>query len=332
MFAKLYGNETLKEDLAHALQANRLAHAYLVEGPPLSGKHTLCKEIAVQIAIQSGGGDFAEKIRNDACADVHCFGLTKDRKTISVELVRQIKESVYLKPVELNCKVYLLEDTEKMTVQAQNALLKLLEEPPKNVYFFLLCDRAAHLLPTVQSRAPILRMELFSKDTLRSLLLAHERKAVELAKKDPQLLEEILTQSEGVYGKAVALLDTRKQTSLLRAEAQMREFFALLAKGDRLSVFDAVALLPQKREEAIEWLGRLQSAVSRLLLRQYSKEQSLFFETQEQQDRFDRVCSKQTLVRLYEGFGACMQALESNANVSLQLTKLLYEIKDSLKG
>ncbi len=328
MFAELYGNEILKEDLQNALQANRLAHAYIVEGPPLSGKHTLCRSLAVQL----GGEAFREKIEQGICADVHCFGLTKDRKTISVDTVRQIKESVYLKPAELNCKIYLLEDTEKMTVQAQNALLKLLEEPPKDVYFFLLCDRAAHLLPTVQSRAPILRMELFSMDRLRTLLVQKEKKAAELAQKEPALLERLLVQSEGVYGKALTLLDARKNKSLLASDAQTAEFYTLLAKRDGIAVFGALSLLSQKREEMTEELLRLQTAASELLLCKYAKDRSLLWCDPTQAALLQRTFSKNALVQLYESFGTCIQALETNANVSLQWTKLLYDIRRILQG
>jgi DNA polymerase III gamma/tau subunit len=114
----------------------------------LCGKHTLCFAIAAAL----GGEAFAEKILLGNCSDVRVFGLPKDKKTISVDVVRQIKESVYLKPVELHCKIYLLEQTELMTTQAQNALLKLLEEPPQSVSFLLLSGAGDQLLPTVLSR------------------------------------------------------------------------------------------------------------------------------------------------------------------------------------
>lgn len=319
MFSALYGNETLKADLQAALASHRLAHAYLVEGPPLCGKHTLCYAIAAAL----GGAEFSQKILAGNCPDVQVFGLPKDRKTISVELVRQIKESVYLKPVELQCKIYLLEQTECMTLQAQNALLKLLEEPPQNVYFFLLCDSATHLLPTVRSRAPALRLELFSEEKLSRLLLAREEKAAELQRKDPAAFARVLSQSEGRYGEAKRLLDQRKSRALASEAEKTETILSTLAKRDTVSIVTAISLLSSKREEVLEELQALQNATARLL-----RQKSL----RNQMETELTALSKSAALSLYEAFSQAFAAIAANGNVTLHLTQLTYDARDALQG
>ena len=82
-----------------------------------------------------------------------------DRKTLGVEAIRAITDSIYIAPNDLEVRIYLIPEADTMTPQAQNALLKTLEEPPSGVYFFLLSENSANLLQTISSRAPSIKMQ-----------------------------------------------------------------------------------------------------------------------------------------------------------------------------
>ena len=134
----LAGNGPLKLYLENQLEAGRLPHALIFEGPEGSGKHTAARLTSEALAKKNSEPRLAEKIRNGVSPDVLTFGLTGERKSIGVDTVRAIKEEAYLSPNELDFKAFILEDAQLMTPAAQNALLKLLEEPPANVYFLIL--------------------------------------------------------------------------------------------------------------------------------------------------------------------------------------------------
>lgn len=327
MFSALYGNETLKNDLIAALRAKRLAHAYIIEGPSQSGKHTLAKAIACALARTQGDDAFLEKIERDLCPDIMTYGKSEDRKTISVELVRRVKESVYLQPVELSFKLYILEDTELMTPQAQNALLKLLEEPPPQVYFLLLCESAASLLATVRSRAPALRTERFSEARLGELLLTYEPTAKALSDKDSDAFSRTVREAQGSYGAAKALLTQRQSKKEQTRRAHQTEMLRLFCARDTLSVCTAVGMLSQKREEMVEELSALALAVAQILLcKKGSGGDSLYAEYAQSG------VSVAAWLALYEAIDRTLEALGANANVYLQQMSLTYAAVHALQG
>ena len=156
----------------------------------------------------------------------------KDRKTIGIEVVRGIRELAYISPNDLDVKIYIIDAADTMTEQAQNALLKLFEEPPKNVYFFLLCTSASGLLTTVRSRAPELRTELFGDEKMTSLLLKNSRSAEELYKKDRENFNRILKLSGGSYGTALSLIDSSDK-KLFSGMNSANEILSTLSGGVR---------------------------------------------------------------------------------------------------
>ena len=171
-FESIYKNEDTVSYFASAIENGKLAHAYILEGPTGSGKRTLAKAIAYARVKDS---PYANKILNDQSPDVLYFGVPEKKKTIGVDVIRALKNDVYIKSSELDAKFFILTDCQLMTDSAQNAALKILEEPPQNVYFFLCTDSASALLPTVRSRAQTIRMQIFTDEEL-----------AQYAKKDPK--------------------------------------------------------------------------------------------------------------------------------------------------
>ncbi len=221
----LFGNEDIKTALAGFTDRNAFPHSLLIRGPAGSGKATVAKLAALSIACQSKGPrpclacEACRKIQADISPDVITIGSLKDRRTIGVEAVREIRETAYIKPNDLSVKIYLLRDAERMTVQAQNALLKLFEEPPAGVYFFLMTAEPTALLPTVRSRAPELRTELFHHQDMTALLTENHKKAALLYRNDPLAFQRILHAAAGSYGRALHLLESRDNKTSHRFEA-----------------------------------------------------------------------------------------------------------------
>lgn len=214
-FSEIFGNENLKKQLCGFAEKNAFPNSLIISGPEGSGKHTFALITAMCLACGSENKPCLEcnncrKIRLGISPDVIVID-SKDKKSIGVEKVRLIKDSAYIKPNDLECKVYIINDADTMTVQAQNALLKLFEEPPENVYFILLCVSSAGLLATVRSRAPELRTQRFTGNELSSLLISHSEPAKRLSENDPDSFRRIIHISDGSYGKAISLIENRNK-------------------------------------------------------------------------------------------------------------------------
>ena len=224
-FAGFLGNMDLKQRLSRAFSAGKVSHCYLLCGPAGSGKRTLAKILAA--AMECGKAN-APCGRCSDCRKVldgcHPDVLTIDepeKKTVSVELIRQLQADAYIRPNEGQRKVYLIPRAQDLTDSAQNALLKLMEEPPAYAVFLLLSDNAEKLLPTVRSRCAELRLEPVGEREALPWLQAR------LPEKDARSLRAAWARSGGYLGQALALLQGELQLP------QTVQFAQAYAAGDR---------------------------------------------------------------------------------------------------
>ena len=143
-FRDIIGQEQIKEHLQNALESGKISHAYIINGEKSSGKEFIAKVFAMTLQCEKGGKEPCQECHS--CKQVLSGNqpdiikvLHEKPNTISVEDIRtQINDDVAIKPYSSPYKIYLLEDAEKMTVQAQNALLKTLEEPPEYAVIILM--------------------------------------------------------------------------------------------------------------------------------------------------------------------------------------------------
>ena len=168
-FDGVYGNEDVKSLFAACIKENRLSHAYMLVGPSGCGKKTLTRAVASELARRDGSGEeLVAKIASGHSPDV--LTIPTEEKRIGIDTVRSFVSTVYLTPNELDFKMYIFDDADRLTPQAQNALLKIIEEPPKRVYIFLLCSNPGSLLGTVRSRVISVNMQTFDEEEIRAYL------------------------------------------------------------------------------------------------------------------------------------------------------------------
>lgn len=172
---ELIGNQNLKNRISSIAERRKFSHCYLITGPAGSGKHTLARLFAAAVQCQ--------KEANMPCMECpQCRKVLKgihpdliyvddtDHKEIPIKLVRTIVADAYVKPNEGYKKIYVFEHAEKLSVGDQNALLKLLEEPPSHALFLLLIPNANLLLATIRSRCPELALNPLPVSTLMNEL------------------------------------------------------------------------------------------------------------------------------------------------------------------
>lgn len=312
-FDALLGNERQKKFFRTEIEAGALAHAYILEGEQGTGRHTLALAVA---AVLAGNERDSERILRGICPDVKTFGLLQDRKTFTVDLVRSLKEDAAVKPNDLSFRFYILENAERMNLQAQNAALKLLEEPPADTWFFLLCENAAALLPTVRSRAPVIRMQRFSKEELTELLLRTSRFA-KMKEADEEGFDGAVKSSGGSYGKAVAALGRLSKNEKSDAEEIARRLLACLAPPNKTELLVTALTLPGKRPEFDEVLGLLQLAFRDMLLVRCGGEDRilLWFSTAQKAEDAAKGLTGKALLRLYDSVTLARENLEKNINI-----------------
>ena len=257
----LLGNMRLKSGLAAAFASDRLSHCYLLAGPPGSGKHTLARILAAAMECTAGADrPCGQCLQCRKVLDgVHPDVITVDdpaKKTVTVEQIREARADVFIKPNEGRRKVYLIPRAMDMNAAAQNALLKVIEEPPDYGAFLLLTDSAERLLPTIRSRSVTLRLApLTEAEGLKAL-------AERCPEKDPAARAAAWARSEGWLGQALRLLEEGES---LAPETQ--RFAACFARRDRLGLTELLAPLErQKREQLIplfqQWVEVLSQALA----------------------------------------------------------------------
>ena len=239
LFDGIYGNQEIISFFLSAKKSSCLAHAYIIEGDRGSGKTTLARRIAALLA--EGDPALVKKLDEQSCPDVTEFGLPEKKKFIPVETVRTIKTQAYIKPSELDIRVFIIKDAHMLTSAGQNALLKLLEEPPLGVYFFLLAENASSLLPTVRSRAPTVRMQRFSNKQLLDYLEAHQQ---EFDKGVTEEKESLCLRANGSIGNLLSLINEKSKT---KKDGGVDAVIKALAGNDFQALLTAVLSLPQDR-------------------------------------------------------------------------------------
>lgn len=173
-FDALLGNDRLKENLISARRKGRLSHFYLLSGPRGAGKHTLADLIAAGMLCREPDGPCGVcRSCRKVFSHSHPDYITIDdpsKKTVPVDLIRQARADIFVRPNEGEKKIYLFPRAQDMGIPGQNALLKVLEEPPGYGVFLLLTDNPEKLLPTVRSRCVELKLRALPEDLLRKKL------------------------------------------------------------------------------------------------------------------------------------------------------------------
>ncbi len=352
----IVGNRDLLIRLDRDIRSGQLSHAYIIDGPLGSGRHTLARHICASIACRNRPGQAlaadtdadqmgffddmpvaqvspdpdaplpclecsaCRKVAEGICPDVHIIG-REGKASIGVEAVRFLRQDVLISPTDLDTKIYIIEDAEAMTVQAQNALLLTLEEPPPYVLFLLLCNGAEALLETIRSRAPVLHTEPIPEEAIRAYLRERHCTLPE------DELAAVLLRADGCIGQALTLADGRAVKPILKLRETCDAFLSACAERHGEGLPAVLHRFGTKRDGALEAIALITLAVRDLLLLRHGEDVHLKYYTdhaaaEELAGRF----TSRRLLRIYHALGHAAEALEANGNLRLCLMQMTVEI------
>lgn len=259
--------DSLKSTFAELIKKDRLPHAILLDGGDEVSRNSTAVFLAASFVCESGDKPCGHCINcSKAENGIHPDIIVSDpkelnEKTFKISLVRDIKSDAFILPNEAAKKVYILKQADKMNIQAQNALLKILEEPPSYVRFILECESRAAMLETIMSRVTafnlgagtiLLDNELIQKaDELAGRLaealmspaeLEFMRLSAEL-EKDKNLLEALLPSLSLIFRDAAVInaggrtvLGTHSETSRrLASKLPLKALTSLVESCDHFS-------------------------------------------------------------------------------------------------
>ena len=331
---QIIANDSFRQRLCSDILNDRLSHAYIIEGVKGSGKHTVARATAAALSCENKRDDSmplpcgecrsCKKILGFISPDVITVGCG-DRATMGVDSIRFLWEDIYVIPNDLDHKVYIIEDADKMTEQAQNAFLLSLEEPPSYVLFLLLCEDAGAFLETIRSRAPVLRTEAVSREQIDAYISASDRRAAQMKISEPLKYEELLMSAGNGIGQALELLEPKNFAPVLERRKLVKDFVRCAL--DNSSSEQAISIMrafSTKREALSMELELIYTALRDILAVKKSDTVELcFYESRDTVFELSEKVSASKLVKLCDSVFEISERVERNSNVRLSLLSLL---------
>ena len=326
-FRDIIGQEQLKEHLQGAIERNKVSHAYIINGERNSGKEFIAKVFAMAL-------ECTDRKDGEPCQVCHSckqalsgnhpdiiFVSHEKPNVIGVDDIRnQINGDVAIKPYSSPKKIYIMNEGEKMTVQAQNAILKTIEEPPEYAVIMLLTSNIDSLLPTIRSRCVRLDLKVVDDSLVKEYLMEHLQV--------PDYQAEIdASYAQGSIGKAKEAA-TSQEFADMTANA-----LKILKYANSMEVYElteAIKTLTADKNNINDYLDIFQFWFRDVLMFKATREiDNLVFK---QEINFIR---EQASERSYENIEKILEALEktkvrlrANVNLELALELLFLTIRE----
>lgn len=326
-FSKVVGHEKIIEYFRNAITMDKVSHAYILNGADKSGKMLLAEAFAAALQCEKQG--------TDPCGCCHSckqaagrnqpdilFVTHEKPNTIGVDDIRkQLNDDIVLKPYSSKYKIYIIADAEKMSIQAQNALLKTIEEPPAYAVILLLTTNADGFLPTIQSRCVRLDLKAVSDDKIRKYLM--EEKQV------PDYQADICVAfAQGNVGKAIRLAGSDDFNEMKNSALQLVKRLKTI---ELYEMTQAIKQITEYKLDISDYFDLLMLWYRDVLLYKATADANkLIF-----QDEVYTI-KEQASLSSYEGIEWILEALEkaksrlrANVNFELVIELLLLTIKEN---
>ena len=243
MFDNILGNEKVKELLVQANQSKKISHSYMFIGTEGIGKKMIAKEFAKMI-LCTAENQYCGKCKS--CIEFNTNNnpdfkiIEPDGNSIKIEQIRDFQAKVLEKPIISGRKVYIINDSDKMTKEAQNCLLKTLEEPPEFITIILIASNESSFLTTIKSRCMIIHFDKISSSKIEKFLEDNYQTKIDSS--------TMIQAFQGSIGKAIQLKEKKEQYE------KIEEILYNLEKMDKVDILNKAEELYKAKDEKNEIL------------------------------------------------------------------------------
>lgn len=320
-FTGIIGNEQVKEYLMNALATGTVSHSYIFSGEDGVGKGMFAEEFAKILQCSSSGVKPCGRCHSCIQADSHShpdiiYVQHEKPGTIGVDDIRKgLVNDIQIRPYEGPYKIYIIDEAEKLSIQAQNAMLKTIEEPPAYGIVLLLTSNLSTFLPTIRSRCVELSIRPVTDVQEEAFLLS---KGVSQEK-----IASIIRFTRGNLGKALKMADSENFMEMIQ---KMQSVLKQVHSMNMEQLIRTVALFGTYQTEIKDCLDYIEQWYRDVLLFKATKDMNMLIF---QEEGFEL---KRAVERIsYEGMECILQAIQTarrrlDANVNFELTiQLLLE-------
>ncbi len=329
-FNEIIGHDQIKQHLKKAVVMNKISHAYIFSGEDGTGKNMLAEAFSVLLQCE---GRLEKESKEEACHTCRSclqsssnnhpdiIRITHEKASIGIDDIRiQVNNDIQIKPYSSPYKIYIIDEAEKLTEQAQNALLKTIEEPPSYAIILLLTNNINTLLPTILSRCVTLKLQPVDKDLIKEYLMINHQVPDYLAE-----LSQLF--SGGNVGKAIKYASS-EEFSIMKDEAL--HILKYIEEMKIYEIMDAIKKLSEHKEQITEYLDFFILWYRDVLLFKATKDVNLLTYKSEVQEII-----KQSNKKSYEAVQNILNAidkaklrLKANVNSDIALELMLLTIQE----
>lgn len=327
-FKDVVGHDQIIEYIQNAVRLDKVSHAYILNGERGSGKKLLAKMFAMTLQCERG--------KDEPCMECHScrqalggnhpdiIRVTHDKpNSIGVEDIReQVNGDIAVKPYAGPYKIYIIDEADKMTVQAQNALLKTIEEPPAYAVIFLLTENADVLLPTILSRCVMLKLKNIKDDLIKKYLM----EVMEV----PDYQADICTAfAQGNMGRAIMLASSRYFNGIREETIHLMKY---IKEMDVYELIDAVKEIGKYKLQINDYFDLMMVWFRDVLMYKATKDpgEVVFNDQINYIEKQVNSCSYEGIEEILEALEKAKARLRANVNFELTMELLLLTIKENL--
>lgn len=318
-FDQILGHARQKEILRRAIRSQRLAHAYLFEGPEGVGKQLVALALTRAVVCSEGTGCGScvacRKVDHHNHPDLHL--LEPDGASIKIEQIRALQKELSYRPLEAAKKICIIDAAERMNPAAGNALLKTLEEPSGEALIILLSSHPERVLPTIRSRSQRLPFQRLPQDLIKTVLVRQPG----LDEIHAHILASL---SEGSFKIALG----KDHDLYLEQRKEIIRGISVLSMDNIVPIFELAQKLADNKEQLQDILEILQIFYRDLLTYKHyaGEEQLVNIDLLEEIRRAAQCHDQRTLLNKLESLAQTRRLLERNINRQLAVENLLLDL------
>ena len=243
MFENILGNDKIKKELIGSINNKKYSHSYLFLGISGIGKKMIAKEFAKMI-LCDGEEKYCNKCKSciefDSGNNPDFAEINPDGNNVKIEQIRELQRKIVEPPIISNKKVYIIDEADSMTKEAQNCLLKTLEEPPEFAVIILIGSNESNFLSTIKSRCSIIKFNSIPSEQVKNY--------IEQKYDIHPISENIILASEGSIGKAEILKDKQELYNAID------NILANIEKMDLIDTLKNADIIYKSQEDKIDIL------------------------------------------------------------------------------